>query len=135
MDKLARRLRDDADRIECTVSAELDERIRASLQGIKPEAGQRPRRERRSFSFWWASSVTGVAAALVLIVIVNLQVQAPNPVPAAVSTTPPPLVLPAIRWHAEAAVLTSPLEQEIEDLQSDLRKAEEAVKEDIDRLF
>jgi hypothetical protein len=31
--------------------------------------------------------------------------------------------------------LTSPLEQEIDDLQSDLKKAEELVKQDIDRLF
>jgi hypothetical protein len=133
MDKLAERLRDDADRIECTISAELDERIRASLQGIRPEAPQRPRREWQSPSFWWASSLTGVAAAFAIIVIVNLQVQ--EPVPEAANTAAPPLDLPAIRWHAEAAVLTSPLQQEIENLQSDLRKAEEAVKQDIDRLF
>jgi len=133
MDKLARQLRDDASQIECTISAELDERIRASLQGIKPEPRQRQRRESKSFSFWWASSLTGVAAAFVVIVIVNLQ--APEPVRGLANETPAPLVLPSIQWNAETAVLTSPLEQEIEDLQSDLKKAEEAVKQDIDRLF
>jgi predicted ATP-grasp superfamily ATP-dependent carboligase len=46
-----------------------------------------------------------------------------------------PLAIPSIRWQAETAVLTSPLEQEIEDLQSDLKKAEEAVRRDIERLF
>jgi len=137
MDKLARQLRDDASQIECTISAELDERIRASLQGIKPEPPpeprQRLRRESKSFSFWWASSLTGVAAAFAVIVIVNLQ--APEPVRGTANETPAPLVLPSIQWNAETAVLTSPLEQEIEDLQSDLKKAEEAVKQDIDRLF
>jgi len=133
MDKLARQLRKDADRIECTISPELDDRIRASLQGIQPEAAQAPHRESKSFSFWWASSLAGVAAAFVIIAIVNLQT--PDPVPRAADTGPTPLVVPSIHWNVEKAVLTSPLEQEIEDLQSDLKKAEEAVRQDIDRLF
>jgi len=133
MDKLANQLRDDAEKIECTISSELDERIQASLQGIKPDPRQRPRRESKSFAFWWASSLTGVAATFVIIAVVNLQ--APEPVPAPAAATLPPPVLPTIRWQAETAVLTSPLEQEIENLQSDLKKAEDAVRQDIDRLF
>ena len=43
--------------------------------------------------------------------------------------------MPTIRWQTETVVLTSPLEQEFEDLQSDLKKAEEAVRQDIERLF
>ena len=74
-----------------------------------------------------------VAAAATIIVIVNLQ--RPEPVPVAVDTAPAAFNLPTVQWRAETAVLTSPLEQEIENLQSDLKKAEEAVKEDIDRLF
>lgn len=133
MDKLAKKLRDDANRIECSVSEELDGRIRASLEGIQPEPVQRPRRESKSFTFWWASSLTGVAAAIAMIAFINLQT--PEPGPAATESNPQPLVIPTIRWQTEAAVLTSPLEQEFEDLQADLKKAEEAVKQDIDRLF
>ena len=58
-----------------------------------------------------------------------------GPDPVAPQTAQTPLILPKIEWNARSAVLTSPLEQEIEDLQSDLKKAEQAVKEDIDRLF
>ncbi|MDH3338076.1 MAG: hypothetical protein OEM76_09670 [Gammaproteobacteria bacterium] len=133
MDKLARQLRDDALKIDCTISEELDERIRASLQGITPEPVQKPGATARPAWFWWASSLTGVVAAIAAIVIIN--VQAPEPQPVAENPAVTPLVLPTIKWNAETAVLTSPLEQEIEDLQSDLKKAEEAVKQDIDRLF
>lgn len=135
MDKLAEQLRADAARIDSSISPELDARIRASLQGVTPEpaAHRPPKRESKSFSSWWMSSLTGVAAALVLIVVVNLQ--APDPAPVVSNSTPQPLILPAIEWHARTAVLTSPLEQEIDNLQSDLKKAEEAVKQDIDRLF
>jgi anti-sigma-K factor RskA len=135
MDKLAEQLRADAARIESAISPELDARIRASLEGITPEpVTQRPSKwESKSFSSWWISSLTGVAAALVLIIVVNLQ--APDPAPVLSNSTPQPLILPAIEWHARTAVLTSPLEQEIENLQSDLKKAEEAVRQDIDRLF
>lgn len=133
MDKLAKQLRDDAERIECNVSSELDDRIRASLEGIQPEPLQRPGRESKSFSFWWASSLTGVAAAIAMIALINLQ--APEPGPVATESSSQPLVIPTVQWHTETAVLTAPLEQEFEDLQADLKKAEEAVKQDIDRLF
>ena len=132
MDKLAKRLRDDAERIDATISPELDDRIRASLQGVRPETPRASASAARPRWFWLASTLTGAAAAVAAIVIINLQ--APEPVPT-VAETAPPLVLPDIKWRAETAVLTSPLEQEIEDLQADLKRAEEAVKEDIDRLF
>jgi hypothetical protein len=133
MDKLAKQLREDAHSIECPVSEELDDRIRASLEGMQPEAGSRSRRESRPFSFWWASSLTGVAAAIAVITVINLQ--APGPGPNLNESNSQPLVIPTVQWHTETAVLTGPLEQEFEDLQADLKKAEEAVKQDIDRLF
>lgn len=133
MDKLAERLREDAQKIDVTVSAELDDRIRASLQNVAPEPQRKPRPASRPAWFWWASSLTGVAAAVAVIVVINLQ--APEPEPLAADVQIAPLVLPTIDLHAETAVLTAPLEQEIEDLQSDLKKAEEAVRQDIDRLF
>jgi hypothetical protein len=133
MDKLALQLREDAEKIDAEVSADLDARLSASLHGVNPEPARRPQRESKSFSLWWASSLTGVAAALLIIVVANLRT--PEPVPVAAGTTSAPLVLPSIEWNARSAVLTSPLEQEIDDLQSDLKKAEELVKQDIDRLF
>ena len=133
MDKLARQLREDASRIECEVSAQLDDRIRASLETIQPEAPTRPLRESKSFPLWWASSLTGVAAAIAIIVLVNLQSQ---PVPPSVTEpAPQALVIPSIEWETQPAALTRSLEVELENLQSDLEKAEEAVKQDIERLF
>ena len=133
MDKLANRLREDAERIECTVSGQLDDRIRASLENITPQEPAQPARKPRPLTFWWASSLTGVAAAIALIAVVNLQ----GPTPGVPTTEPvsQPLVIPSIEWQAETAVLVSPLEQEYENLQSDLEKAEEAVRQDIERLF
>ena len=133
MDKLALQLREDAEKIDAGITTEFDARLAASLHGVKPESVRPPQRESKSFSFWWASSLTGVVAAVLVIVIVNLR--APESPPMAANTTPAPLVLPSIEWRARSAVLTSPLEHEIENLQSDLKKAEEVVKQDIDRLF
>ena len=74
-----------------------------------------------------------MAAAAVIIAVINV---APYEPPTSVTEpAPQALVIPTISWKAETAVLTSPLEQEYEDLQSDLRKAEEAVRQDIERLF
>lgn len=133
MDNLAKRLREDAAQIDCAVSEQLDDRIRASLENISPQETPRPERKARPATFWWASTLTGVAAAMAMIAIVNLQ--APNP---GIPTTEPaaqPFALPSIVWQAETAVLVSPLEEEYENLQSDLEKAEEAVRQDIERLF
>jgi len=133
MDKLALQLREDAEKIDAGISPQLDARLTSSLQGVKPEFVRQPQRESKSFSFWWASSLTGVAAAVLIIVVANMR--APEPVPQTASSTPIPLAMPSIEWHAKSAVLTSPLEQEIDNLQSDLKKVEEVVKQDIDRLF
>ncbi len=133
MDKLAKRLRDDAAQIECTVSDELNNRIEASLQGIQVQAAQQPVAETRPAWFWWVSSLTGVAVAATIIVAINLQ--APEPQPGRTEPVAAGLTVPSMEWNAQSAVLTRPLRQEIEDLQSDLEKAEEAVKQDIERLF
>jgi len=133
MDKLARRLRDDAERIECQVSPQLDERIRASLQNTRPEQPRRRPPVGRPLWFWLGSSLTGIAAALAIVAVLDRQVAGTDP--EATDPVAPPMVLPSIQWNARTAVLTSPLEQEYQDLQSDLRKAEEAVRQDIERLF
>jgi len=127
MDKLANRLREDADKIEVTVSEELDRRITASLQGVTPE-GVAARERARPVGFWWASSLTGIAAAAAVIALMNMQ-QAGDPPTA----TPTDIVaaVPVIDWQAEAAALTGPLQEELENLQADIKKAEEKVKKDI----
>ena len=132
MDKLAKTLRDDANRIDAHIPEELDARIQASLAGIEPERPVRAARPGQSAGFWWASSLTGIAAAAAVIAVINLQ--RPEP-PVAGQDAAPAMTIPAIKWHAETAVLTSPLQQEYEDLRSDLERAEEAVRQDIERLF
>ncbi|MEO1203826.1 MAG: hypothetical protein AAFX10_14040 [Pseudomonadota bacterium] len=133
MDKLEQTLKDDAAKIRAEVSPELDYRIRASLEGVRPEAG-RPR-SRRPVSMWWASSLTGAAAAIVIIVLVITLETPPgsgtDEVPVAevngIAATPP--LLPEL--STRAAVLAGPLEQELENLESDLRKARDVVRKDL----
>ena len=128
MDKLAKQLRTDAERIDVSVSDELDRRIEASLRAVTPEAEMPSRVAAKPPLFWWASTLTGVAAAVAVIAIVNWQ--APTE---PVSATPVNIVaaVPVIDLKAEAAMLTGPLQEELDKLQSDLKKAEEKVKRDI----
>ncbi len=136
MDKLAERLRKDAADIHVEVSPELDNRIRASLTGITPEA-PRDERPRHSPMFWWASSLTGLAAAVAVIVIINTGgPTSPASVPVAATQTDIALPeLPALPLKAEQAMSVSPLEQELSDIQSDLEKARDAVSEDVRQMF
>ena len=129
MDKLANRLRHDADNIDAKVSDELDHRIRASLNGVTPLTDQQAATPpARPAGFWWASSLTGIAAALAVIAIVNSQQDAPVPqaTPANIFAT-----VPTIDLKTETAMMTSPLQQELDALQSDIRKAERRVREEI----
>ena len=139
MDKLAKQLRADAERIDVAVSDELEQRILASLHGVSPRAEanldtaaplqQRPAR------FWWTSSLTGVAAAALVIVIINSQSRQPDSELAGEGATISPVTvvttMPVIDWKAESAMITSPLREELEKLQSDIKKAEKKVKQDI----
>ena len=126
MDRLARKLKRDADDIEVRVSDELDHRIAASLRSVTPEAARKPEPARPA-GFWWASSLTGIAAAAAVIVIINSwQADPPTAAPADVVAT-----VPSIDWRTETASLTGPLQQELENLRSDLKKAEKKVRDDI----
>ena len=134
MDKLARQLREDAATIDAEISAELDSRIRASLAAIEPDAAPRQREpRRRPVFFWLASSLTGVAAALAVIAVLNIvDMEEPEAVSRTVAdNTLQPIEIPVLDLDVEAAMLTSPLAQELEDLQADLRKAEEVVRGDV----
>lgn len=134
MDKLARRLREDAANIDAEISAQLDSRIQASLAAVEPGTA-RPQRDtrRRPVSFWLASSLTGVAAALGVIAILNIvDTNEPAAVPqTAADTARQPIEIPAIDLDVEAATLTGPLAQELADLQADLKRAEEVVRGDV----
>ncbi len=133
MDKLAKQLKADAAMIDVRVSDELDRRIAASLQGVTPEKPELPAEPVRPALFWWASSLTGVAAALVLIAFFNAQSQpGEDPAVPGEGTSPVPVAAtPTIDWKTESAMLTRPLQQELLNLQSDLKKAEEKVKREI----
>lgn len=135
MDTFEQRLRDDAALIRAEVSGELDERIRASLEAAAAEPAITPVRRRPSASWWWASSLSGLAAAFGLLAILNLWPdgtgQEHRRVAGSVMEEPP--VMPLLR--VEPAVLTAPLEQELDDLESDLRKARDAVSEDLGLQF
>lgn len=128
MDKLAKALREDAERIDVNVSRQLDERLRASIEHVSPRAGQRQDRPRPLTRIGWASGLTGVALAAAVVAVVNLyQPDAPDgAVPPLESVTG---ALP--RLNAETAVFTAPLTEELENLEADLRKAEQAVKREI----
>ena len=125
MDKLAEQLKRDAENIDVRVSDELDHRIEASLRSVTPETPSRQQPAARPAGFWWASSLTGIAAAAAVIVIINLR-QAEPPAPQDILAT-----VPSIDWQTETASLTGPLQQELENLRSDLEKAEKKVREDV----
>lgn len=129
MDKLANRLRHDAENIDAKVSDELDRRIRASINGMTPATDRKASTPpSRPAGFWWASSLTGIAAAVAVIAIVNSQQDAPVP-----QATPANIfaAVPTIDLKTETAMMTSPLQQELDALQSDIKKAERRVREEI----
>lgn len=132
MDKLAAQLKADAAAIEVEVSDELDRRIRATLHGASQPAEQRAAVRRRPVLFWFASSLTGIAAAAAVITILNVRSGEDTVPQATPGTTPVAMTAaPIVELKTESAMLTAPLQQELEDLQSDIRKAEKKVREDI----
>ena len=130
MDDLAKKLRADAEQIEVSISPQLEDRIRASLESAtqdRPQAASR----KQPRSFWWASSLTGIAAAAAVIAIININ--GPDPDAAITQAPPPSLSASRIDFNLKPAVLTQTLEQELQDIQSDLKKAEQAIREDLEQ--
>ena len=141
MDNLAKKLREDADAIKADISPQLDSRIRASLEAVvqdRPDGPSPVRSEpARSPGFWWASSLTGIAAAALLIVVINTNtVDVQDTTTAsnqdAVLQLPE---LPRLPLNVEAAMTTSLLEKELENFQSDLQRAAKAVEDDVDQII
>ena len=139
MDEFEKRLKRDADAIRPEASPELAARIEASLQGIEPI---RPVEVRPTSSsgLWWASSLTGLAAAAAVVVLINWNQPAVEPVPetpVANMTVPPDSILPAspVQLDISTADFASPLEEELVHLKSDLEKARDKVRKDLDFTF
>ncbi len=136
MDELANRLREDAANIDATVSPELEARIHASLHAVSP--AEKPSRQvARPWAFWLASSLTGAAVAIAAIAFLAVHNPEPEAPPAVAQSPQPgeaeaePFDIPALRLDAETAVLTAPLQQELDALQSDLKKVEQKVRDDM----
>ena len=130
MDRLAERLRQDAANIDAEISAELESRIHASLASVQQRPVEPARREGRTPSFWWASSLTGLAAAIAVIAVINMNRTTPQTEVVAAQAVPH-IVVPQIDFEVEAATLADPLAQELENLRDDLKKVEETVKNDV----
>ena len=142
MDEFEKRLKRDADAIQVEVSPELRDRIDASIRGAKPVRPVTPAAEPSPVNPWWASSLTGLAAAVIVIVLVNWNRPEPVTVPAepvasvTVPADPDPVAHPLPPMlDIRTADFTSPLEDELVRLQSDLEKARESVKKDLDFTF
>ena len=131
MDKLDRQLKEDAVLIKADLSPELKERIRASVESTRP-VDQSPRKTQTPWTtLWWASSLTGLAAAALVIVLVNLNVTNEPVEDQRLPSTPIwdfPLKVETAEW-------ATPLEEELENLQSDLEKARQNVERDLRLSF
>ncbi len=140
MDEFENRLKRDADEIQAEVSPAFKQRLDASLHGTKriqpvPESGN------PGINLWWASSLTGLAAAVIVIVLINwnrpatelapVQAVAERTVPATFEElqglNPPRLI--------KTAEFTTPLEEELARLQADIERARANVKKDIEFAF
>ncbi|MFQ5548580.1 MAG: hypothetical protein ACE5FV_09820, partial [Woeseia sp.] len=124
MDRLQKRLAEDARRIQADPGPELQERIRASLEATRP-ADRTPRpKATPGTSLWLASSLTGLAAALVIIAVLNTNGGVEPTTPTDIAPQPQiNLSIQGFPLNTETAEWTAPLEQELENLQSDLEKA------------
>jgi hypothetical protein len=134
MDKFAQRLRDDATTIQPEISPELDYRLRASLSGVTQD---RPEDAvvKRPAIFWWASSLTGLAAALAVVAILNATDSPEVIAPVATINPPADRSLPRLPLRAEVAMITSPLQKELDNLAADLRKARDEVATDVESVL
>ncbi len=137
MDKMERQLREDAGRIKADLSPELQERIRASLESTQPADQTLRKTQTPGTTLWWASSLTGLAAAALVILLINWN-SANGPIEDEPVSATPGAVLSIQRNFpliVETAEWATPLEEELKNLQSDLEKARENVERDLRLSF
>jgi len=137
MDEFENRLKRDAEEIRVGISPELRTRIDASLRATEQI---RPVPESRApgMNPWWASSLTGLAAAGIVIVLINWNHPTNELVPVeAVASVPDNINQNQglYRPQLKTADFTRPLDEELIRLQADIERARKNVREDIDFTF
>ncbi|MGI9204641.1 MAG: hypothetical protein ACR2Q3_11550 [Woeseiaceae bacterium] len=140
MDEFEKRLKQDADAVEASVSPQLRARIDASLRSTERARPTGPE-TRPASRLWWASSLTGLTATIAFIAVLNMNRSEPPPavVPVADMPTVPdtardfPLIPPEL--DIQSAEFAGPLEEELLRLRADIEKARNSVREDIDFTF
>jgi hypothetical protein len=140
MDEFENTLKRDAEDIRAGVSPQLKARIDASLRATK-RIEPVPESRTPGINLWWASSVTGLAAAIIVIVVMNWNRPATEPVPLEqVADRTVPVAVEELQGFSpprliKTADFTTPLEEELARLQADIERARANVKEDIDFTF
>jgi hypothetical protein len=134
------RLRADALEVRVDASPELRARIDASIRSAAqirsvPDARDSVKGNRSS---WWASGLTGLAAALLIILLIDNNREGNDSVvphtEERIATTVTPEVserLGTLPLKVRTADLTGPLEEELVHLQADLEKARQSVERDL----
>jgi hypothetical protein len=137
MDELQERLKRDAGRITADVTPEMQERLRASLESVRPERVVFDTGRIAGETLWLRSSLAGLVAAALIIVLVNWRRPLDEPREESDSTRPRTAISlqSGFPLKAETAEWATPLEQELENLQSDLEKARENVERDLRMSF
>ncbi len=137
MDEFENRLKRDAEEIRAGISPELRTRIDASLRAteqIRPV----PESPATGMNLWWASSLTGLAAAVIVIVLINWNRPTNELVPVEAVASVPDNINEnqgLYRPQLKTADFTRPLEEELIRLQADIERARQNVREDIDFTF
>ena len=137
MDEFENRLKRDAEEIRAGISPELRTRIDASLRAteqIRPV----PESRASGMNLWWASSLTGLAAAVIVIVLINWNRPTNELVPVEAVASVPDNINEnqgLYRPQLKTAGFTKPLEEELIRLQADIERARQNVREDIDFTF
>jgi hypothetical protein len=141
MDNLEQRLRDDAALIRVDVPPHVQARLQASLRAARAAP---PARREFSLPLWLAASLTGAAASVVAIVAVNWGNvgdyggdHEAGPADATAYSVPEYVseFERQLPLRAKTADLTEPLEEELENLRSDLERARKNVEQDLDFTF
>ncbi|RLA28525.1 MAG: hypothetical protein DRQ63_03310 [Gammaproteobacteria bacterium] len=142
MDDFEKRLKRDAEGINTDISPQLTSRIEASLLAAERIEPLRQNRSETS-NLWWASSLTGLAAAAAVIALLNWNRPEPEavlPEQTAFQVVPDAQeylqqIQGRLPLRAETAVFKDGLEDELTRLQADFEKARESVNRDIEFTF
>lgn len=142
MDEFEKRLKQDAADIKAEVSPQLQARIAAAVHSAGRDVQRNPRSASVS-NIWWASSLTGLAAAVIVIVLMNLNqtgVEQQTP-PTTVATTVPDHreylaeLQENLPLRTETVEFSQGLDEEWQRLQADLAKARQSISRDVEFTF